>query len=44
MVSLGVEAKKLTVISYGKEKLLDTTDTETAYTKNRRANFAITSK
>jgi peptidoglycan-associated lipoprotein len=39
MVSLGVEAKRLTVISYGKEKPLEIGDTEAVYSKNRRANF-----
>ncbi len=39
LVRLGVDAGHLTVISYGKEKPLDTADTEAAYAKNRRANF-----
>lgn len=39
LVSLGVDAKRLTVISYGKEKLLDTGSSEAAHAKNRRANF-----
>lgn len=39
LVSLGVEAKRMTVISYGKEKKLDSGDTEEAHSKNRRANF-----
>ena len=37
--SLGVEAGRLSIISYGKEKPIATGDTEAAYTKNRRANF-----
>jgi peptidoglycan-associated lipoprotein len=44
LLDKGIAADRIATISYGKEKLLDTTDTETAYTKNRRANFAITSK
>ncbi|RME15358.1 MAG: peptidoglycan-associated lipoprotein Pal [Bdellovibrio sp.] len=39
LVSLGVPAKKLTTISYGKEKLLAYGDTEADHAKNRRANF-----
>ncbi len=39
LVNLGVDSKRLTVISYGKEKLLDLADTEAAAAKNRRANF-----
>lgn len=37
--SLGVEARRLTVLSYGEEKPLAQGDTEAAYAKNRRANF-----
>lgn len=39
LVSLGVDSKRLTVISYGEEKPLDPADSEEAYAKNRRANF-----
>ena len=39
LVSLGVDGKRLTVISYGEEKPLVQGDTEEAYAKNRRANF-----
>lgn len=39
LVSLGVDGKRLTVISYGKEKPLVSGDSEEAYAKNRRANF-----
>jgi peptidoglycan-associated lipoprotein len=39
LVSLGVDAKHLTIISYGKEKPIEAGDTEAAYAKNRRANF-----
>lgn len=41
MVNLGANAKRLTTISYGKEKLLDPSETESADAKNRRANFVI---
>ena len=37
--NLGVEAQRMTIISYGKEKLLDLGDTDSAHAKNRRANF-----
>lgn len=36
---LGVEGRRLTVLSYGEEKPLASGDTESAYSKNRRANF-----
>jgi peptidoglycan-associated lipoprotein len=39
LVSLGIDAKRLSIISYGKEKPLDSADTEEAYARNRRANF-----
>jgi peptidoglycan-associated lipoprotein len=39
LVSLGVESKRLTIISYGEEKPLVTGESEDAYAKNRRANF-----
>ncbi len=39
LVSLGMDAKQMTVISYGKEKPLADGDSEEAYAKNRRANF-----
>lgn len=39
LVSLGIDSKRLTVISYGEEKPLVTGDTEEAHAKNRRANF-----
>lgn len=41
MVNLGADGKKLSIISYGKEKLLDPAETEMADGKNRRANFVI---
>lgn len=39
LVSLGVDAKRMTIISYGEEKPIATGDSEEAYAKNRRANF-----
>lgn len=39
LVSLGVDGKRLRVVSYGKEKPIASGDTEEAYAKNRRANF-----
>lgn len=39
LTSLGVDGKRLTIISYGKEKPLEVGDSEAAYAKNRRANF-----
>ena len=39
LASLGVDAKRLTVISYGKEKPIAQGDDESAWSKNRRANF-----
>ena len=41
LVNLGVPAAKMTTISYGKEKPLDTAKTEAAYAKNRRAHFVL---
>lgn len=37
--SLGVEASRMSVISYGEERPLATGDDEATYAKNRRANF-----
>ncbi|MBT4761891.1 MAG: OmpA family protein [Bdellovibrionaceae bacterium] len=39
LVSLGVSSKRLTIISYGKEKLLAMGDSESDHDQNRRANF-----
>ena len=41
---LGVHADRMTVISFGKEKPVDSSSSEEAYAKNRRANFAITAR
>jgi peptidoglycan-associated lipoprotein len=39
LVSLGIDSKRMTIISYGEEKPLVTGDSEEAYAKNRRVNF-----
>lgn len=39
LVSLGVDSKRLSIISYGEEKLLATGDSDSIHAKNRRANF-----
>lgn len=36
---LGIDPKRVTIISYGKEKPVDNSDGEAAWGKNRRANF-----
>jgi peptidoglycan-associated lipoprotein len=36
---LGIDTKRVTIISYGKEKPVDNGDGEGAWAKNRRANF-----
>lgn len=40
MISLGVNAAQILTISYGKERPLDPSQTENAWAKNRRAEFA----
>ena len=44
MVDLGISGDRLTTISYGKERTVDSRESEDAYAKNRRANFAITAR
>ncbi|MAF92100.1 MAG: OmpA family protein [Bdellovibrionota bacterium] len=44
LVSQGVDGSRLSIISYGKEKLLDSSDSESAHMKNRRANFVPLAK
>ncbi len=39
LVSLGVDSKRLTIISYGKEKPMMQGESEEAFLRNRRANF-----
>lgn len=40
----GVAGDRISTISYGKERLIDTAMTESAFAKNRRANFVVTSR
>ena len=44
MVSMGIGADQLTTVSFGKEKLLSTGESEADMAKNRRANFVPTGK
>ena len=39
LIGLGVYGKRMTIISFGKEKPLEIGDTEEVHAKNRRANF-----
>lgn len=39
LVSLGIPANRMTIISYGKERIIDSGDSDDAHYKNRRANF-----
>jgi peptidoglycan-associated lipoprotein len=41
LVSLGVAAERLRIVSYGKERPLDTGNDEAAWARNRRAHFAV---
>ncbi len=44
LVSLGIPADRLRIVSYGKEFPFDPGHDETAFAKNRRAHFVITAK
>ncbi len=44
LVSLGIEERRISTISYGEEKPLDPGHNEEAWTKNRRAEFIVLSK
>jgi peptidoglycan-associated lipoprotein len=44
LVSLGIAADRVRVVSYGKEFPFDPLHTESAWSKNRRAHFVLTSK
>jgi peptidoglycan-associated lipoprotein len=44
LVTMGVPAKRLSVISYGKEKPADPGHDEAAWAKNRRDEFVVVSK
>jgi peptidoglycan-associated lipoprotein len=43
MVSMGIEARRMSTISFGKERPLAFGHDETAWSQNRRGNFVITS-
>ncbi len=44
LVSLGISADRISTISYGKERPLDTGHDEEAWAKNRRVHFVVLSK
>ncbi len=44
LMDQGVAKARISVISFGKEKLLDTADSEEAHAKNRRGTFVITAR
>ncbi|MCC7441768.1 MAG: peptidoglycan-associated lipoprotein Pal [Bdellovibrionales bacterium] len=44
LVDKGVKGDRITTISFGEERPLDTGHTEAAWGRNRRANFVITSR
>ena len=44
LVTAGISADRISVISFGKEKPIAMGETEEAYAKNRRGNFVITSR
>ena len=41
LVSLGISADRVSTVSYGKEKPIDTGSNEAAWAKNRRAHFVL---
>ena len=42
--AMGVNASRITTVSYGKERPLEFGHTETSWSKNRRGNFVVTAK
>ena len=44
LIDKGINADRLSIISYGKEKPVDQGHDEAAWAKNRRANFRVTEK
>jgi peptidoglycan-associated lipoprotein len=44
LVALGVESKRISVISYGSERPKAEGNDESAWSQNRRANFVVTAK
>lgn len=43
-VASGIASSRLTTVSYGKERPLEVGHDESAWSKNRRANFVVTAK
>ena len=41
LVNLGVEATKLSIVSYGEEKPLDSGSSEASWARNRRVEFSV---
>jgi len=41
LVSQGIQANRITIISYGEERPICTEKTEACWAKNRRANFLV---
>ena len=44
LADLGIGTKRLSTLSYGEEKPMDSSETEEAWAQNRRAQFVITAK
>jgi peptidoglycan-associated lipoprotein len=44
LITLGIDERRISTISYGEEKALDPGHNEEAWTKNRRAEFIILAK
>jgi len=44
LVAMGVESKRISTISYGNERTMAEGHDESAWSKNRRANFVVTAK
>ncbi|MEI8345841.1 MAG: peptidoglycan-associated lipoprotein Pal [Pseudomonadota bacterium] len=44
LVAKGVNSKRISTISFGKERPVDSGHDEMAWTKNRRGNFVVTAK
>ena len=44
LISLGIDANRMRTVSYGSEFPFDPAHTESAWSRNRRAHFVITSK
>ncbi len=44
LISMGIDGDRIETISYGKERPLALSQSESAWAQNRRGNFVITSK